>query len=118
MNTPSKYFGLTTYQSKPVLVGGTTSRFSAFNELWTLSDDRTEWVHTDALPPMPTARWSPSVVNAGTPECLIIAGGTNRCDRDIIHGIASHKGAMVTQTLTLGLLPDRGNAYASMTKNS
>ena len=38
-------------------------------------DDGYSW-NPSSLPPMPTGRKYPSVVNAGTPECLIVAGGS------------------------------------------
>jgi hypothetical protein len=38
-----------------------------------VSDDGYSW--NTSLPPMPTARWWPTVVNTGTPEYLLVAGG-------------------------------------------
>ena len=43
------------------------------NELWTLKRG-TNW--QPSLPPMPTSRFFPSALNTGSPECLVISGGT------------------------------------------
>jgi len=72
-STPTGLYGLTTYHSQLVLVGGReTSTDTTTNKLWT-SDAGVDW--NVSLPPMPTARYGLSAVNTGTPECLIVAGG-------------------------------------------
>ena len=67
---PASDFGLSTYHSQLVLVGGwrngTTSK-----KLWVYDNDA--W-HC-SLPPMPTDRYHHVVVNTGTPEYLVVAGG-------------------------------------------
>ena len=62
---PAIYFGLSTYHSQLVLVGGRLT-----NKLWVF--DNYAW-HC-SLPPMRTGREYPVVVNTGTPEYLVVAG--------------------------------------------
>ena len=68
--TPVECFGLSTYHSQPVLVGGWLNGTSS-NKLWVYDNDT--W-HC-SLPPMMTGRRYPVVVNTGTPEHLVVAGG-------------------------------------------
>jgi hypothetical protein len=68
---PTCDFGLSTYHSQLVLVGGEISGRPT-NKVW-VSDDGYSW--NTSLPPMPTARRWPTVVNTGTPEYLLVAGG-------------------------------------------
>ena len=63
--------GLSTYHSQLVLVGGEPPYG---NMVWVSDDDGYSW--NPSFPPMPTERKYPSVVNTGTPECLIVAGGS------------------------------------------
>ncbi len=116
--TPTEYFGLTTYHSQPVLVGGKIGR-DPTNKLWTSPNGGLDWV--ESLPPMPTSRWSPSVVNTGTPECLIVAGGFWRMQRSDLEAvfagaaiagaflgpIGAIVGGAVATTLGLGTFPSR-----------
>ena len=68
--TPVSEFTLSTYRSQLVLVGGwLNGTFS--NKLWVFDNDA--W-HC-SLPPMTTGRDFPAVVNTGTPEYLVVAGG-------------------------------------------
>lgn len=58
-----------------VLVGGFVPDTSnPTNAIWVSSDEGASW-HTSILPCMNENRISPSVVNAGHPECLVVAGG-------------------------------------------
>lgn len=73
LNTPTYKYALTTYHSQLVLVGGKEiSTDQVTNKLWTLSASL-DW--QPSLPPMPTARYSPTAVTIATPECLVVAGG-------------------------------------------
>ena len=70
-------FGLCTYQLKLVMVGGASMRekgkeMKIFNHVL-LSKDGITW--EPILPPMPTRRSHPAVVNTGNPEYLVVAGG-------------------------------------------
>ena len=67
---PVSDFGLSTYHSQLVLVGGQLHGVTT-NKLWVYDNDA--W-HC-SLPPMPTCRYDPVVVNTGTPEYLVVAGG-------------------------------------------
>ena len=67
---PVSNFGLSTYHSQLVLVGGELNGATT-NKLWVYDNDA--W-HC-SLPPMPTCRYNPVVVNTGTPEYLVVAGG-------------------------------------------
>ena len=70
--TPAICFGLSTYHSQLVLVGGWLNETNLLtNKLWVYDNDA--W-HC-SLPPMPTGREYPVVVNSGTPEYLVVAGG-------------------------------------------
>ena len=68
---PASDFGLSTYHSQLVLVGGKLNGTTPSNKLWVYDNDA--W-HC-SLPPMPTCRQHPVVVNTGTPEYLVVAGG-------------------------------------------
>lgn len=71
VTTPCYWYGLSTYHSQIVLVGGKeTSTDLVTNKIWTLCGDT--W-HS-SLPPMPTARHSPTAVTI-TQDLLVVAGG-------------------------------------------
>ena len=75
IDTPVYYFGLTTYHSQLVLVGGKeyVSWYGGgehANKLWTLSEDG-QWQET--LPPMPTPCTFASAVSHG--DHLLVIGG-------------------------------------------
>ena len=72
---PAVNGSLAIYLSQLVLVGGELPlHMEATNKVWA-SDDGTNW--QTSLPPMPTARYHTAVVSTGTtPECLIVAGGS------------------------------------------
>ena len=72
---PAVHFGLSTYHSQLVLVGGWLNGTTLSNKLWVYDNDA--W-HC-SLPPMPTCRYYPVVVNTGTPEYLVVAGGRQCC---------------------------------------
>ena len=73
VTTPTRYYGLATYHSQVVLVGGEEPDTDmATNKLWTLKGE-TNW--QPSLPPMPTSRYSSSALNTGSPECLVVSGG-------------------------------------------
>ena len=67
---PASDFELSTYHSQLVLVGGKLNGTTS-NKLLVYDNDA--W-HC-SLPPMPTGRKRPVVVNTGTPEYLVVAGG-------------------------------------------
>ena len=72
--TPVSEFTVSTYDSELVLVGGFVGEWPNIitsNKLWVYDNDA--W-HC-SLPPMPTCRYDPVVVNTGTPEYLVVAGG-------------------------------------------
>ena len=79
--TPIGLYGLTTYKSQLVIVGGKKAhedspidylKEPATNQLWS-SPNGKEWSKT--IPPMKVQRDCPLAVNPGTPECLIVVGG-------------------------------------------
>lgn len=73
LTTPTYQFSLTTYNSELVVVGGKkagTDQLS--NKLWTLNG-RNDW--DQSLPSMSIKRFFSSVINTGTPEYLVVAGG-------------------------------------------
>ena len=74
LRTPTKSYGLTTYRSQLVLVGGKdpTNLGCVTNWLWVL-DEEHHW--TQPLPPMPTKHCGASAVGVG--DHLIVAGGLN-----------------------------------------
>ena len=73
VTTPTRYYGLTTYHSQVVLVGGIEHDTNMVtNKLWTLKGE-TNW--QPSLPPMPTSRYYSSALNTGSPECLVVSGG-------------------------------------------
>ena len=75
VTTPTSYYGLTTYHSQVVLVGGREPDTDmATNKLWTLKGG-TNW--QPSLPPMPTSRCASSALNTGSPECLVVSGGAD-----------------------------------------
>ena len=75
VTTPTRLYGLTTYHSQVVLVGGVEPDTDmTTNELWTLKGG-TNW--QPSLPPMPTSRYFSSALNTGSPECLVVSGGAD-----------------------------------------
>ena len=73
VTTPTRYYGLTTYHSQVVLVGGIEHDTDMVtNKLWTLKGGM-NW--QPSLPPMPTSRYHSSALNTGSPECLVVSGG-------------------------------------------
>ena len=73
VTTPTHYYGLTTYHSQVVLVGGREHDTDMVtNKLWTLKGGM-NW--QPSLPPMPTSRYDSSALNTGSPECLVVSGG-------------------------------------------
>ncbi len=73
-DAPYQYSSLTTYQSKFVLVGGShSSTYEPTNSLLT-STTGLDW--KPSLCAMPTPRYFPSSVSGGSPEVLVVAGGT------------------------------------------
>ena len=72
LTTPVGRFGLSTYRSQLVLVGGKDDHSHCTDKVW-LSGDGTRW--NEMSPPMPGKRSSSCVVGCSSPECLIVAGG-------------------------------------------
>ena len=73
VTTPTRFYGLTTYHSQVVLVGGREPDTDMVtNKLWTLKGGK-NWQLS--LPPMPTSRYDLSALNTGSPECLVVSGG-------------------------------------------
>ncbi len=71
---PYEWSSLTTYQSKFVLVGGRhSSTYESTNSLFT-STTGLDW--KPSLRAMPTSRSLPSSVSGGSPEVLVVAGGS------------------------------------------
>ncbi len=89
LDAPTVDFALATYHSQLVLVGGKEDQtdhrhIKVTNKLWVSGDGGRNW--RCSLPPMPTKRCSTLAVNSrGSPECLIVAGGTEG------NGIASRQ---------------------------
>ena len=80
LNTPVFWFGLTTYHSQLVLVGGweyvdENIVGEPTNKLWTLSEDG-QWQKT--LPPMPTPCSDASAVSHGDHLLMISGDGPNK----------------------------------------
>ena len=78
LTTPTNLYGLTTYNSQLVLVGGvlsSTNRLS--NQLWIRNEEKGIW-DPSLLPPMPTARSYSSAINIGSRECIVVAGGRGK----------------------------------------
>ena len=77
LTTPTEqWFGISSYHSQLVVVGGKeylTGKLT--NKVW-VSDDGIKW--EPSLPPLPAPRFSPSVVNTGSPEYLLVAGGMSQ----------------------------------------
>ncbi len=77
---PYKYSSLTTYQSKFVLVGGVHPSTGITNSLLT-STTGLDW--KPSLRAMPTRRFWASSVSGGSPEVLVVAGGTGSHYKDL-----------------------------------
>ena len=68
-------FSLGTYQSRLVLVGGKMNLYcKVVGDVWASEDGR-KWQRSESLPPLPTPCQWPAVINTGSPEYLIVAGG-------------------------------------------
>ena len=76
-NTPTKYYALTTYHSKLMLIGGKEqNRRYATNKVWTTGTEQIKWQLF--LPPMATSRYYSSAINTqNQTECayIIVTGG-------------------------------------------
>lgn len=78
VDTPTSCFGLTSYHSQIVLLGGIKSPIAHdeieqdTNEVW-LSSDGVSW--KDTIPPMHDQRFLPQAANVGTPERLVVTLG-------------------------------------------
>ena len=69
----TRLYGISTYRSQLVLVGGLDpSTQQATNKVW-VSDDGSKW--EPSLPPLPTVHDYPMVVNTGSLEYLTVIGG-------------------------------------------
>ncbi len=80
-DAPYLYSSLTTYQSKFVLVGGHhPSTYESTNSLLTSTTGR-DW--KPSLRAMPTRRFWTSSVSGGSPEVLVVAGGSGSHDEDL-----------------------------------
>ncbi len=78
---PYKFSSLTTYRSKFVLVGGChPSTREPTNSLLT-STTGLDW--KPSLCAMPTPRYLPSSVSGGSPEVLVVAGGSDSHGEDL-----------------------------------
>ena len=77
VDTPTGFYGLTTFHNRIVLVGGMKAPIDMDNEVFTnelwLSDDGSKWEQT--IQPMSTPRFTPLVLNPGNPECIVVVGG-------------------------------------------
>lgn len=72
--TPTSRCALAAYHSQLVLIGGYEANTRhRTNKLWT-SNAGENW--KESLPPMPTPRHSSSALSIGTPEHLVVAGGS------------------------------------------
>lgn len=80
LDTPTELYGLTSYCSKLVLVGGRDTSGDVTDQLW-VSDTGTNW--QSSLPSMPTKCFFPTAVNFGAPECILVAGGFYRRDHEL-----------------------------------
>lgn len=67
-------FALCAYQSRLVLAGGLRVTNQVVGDTW-VSDDGHSWKQSALLPRLPTACHSAALLNTGTPEYLILAGG-------------------------------------------
>ena len=76
-------FGLGTYRSQLVLVGGVNYVGKVVGDVW-VSKDGTKWQQSESLPPLPTPCHQPAVINIGSPEYLIVAGG-HRHNLDLLY---------------------------------
>ncbi len=80
-SAPYYYSSLTTYQSKFVLVGGShPSTYELANSLLTSTTGR-DW--KPSLRAMPTRRYFTSSVSGGSPEVLVVAGGSVSYGEDL-----------------------------------
>ena len=68
-------FGLGTYHSQLVLAGGwISSAKKCVTDVWA-SDGGTSWQQSESLPPLSMACSMPAIINTGSPEYLLVAGG-------------------------------------------
>lgn len=73
--TPLEWFATASYHSQLVLVGGREAATQTISgQLWGTNDAGRSW-RPLSVPPMPTKRHSVTVVNTGSPESLVVAGG-------------------------------------------
>ena len=78
---PYQYMTLTTYQDKLVAVGGLHHSTREVTDQLLTSATGEDW--QPSLPPMPTKRYNTTSVSAGSPEVLIVAGGSGSDVREL-----------------------------------
>ena len=77
-------FGLGTYHSQLVLAGGKNiSARRKVSDVWA-SDDGTNWQQSESLPPLSVACSMPAIINTGSPEYLLVAGGYDSISEPLI----------------------------------
>ena len=81
---PYNDMSLTTYQDKLVAVGGRHPSTREITDQLLTSATGEDW--QPSLPPMPTKRYHTSSVSAGSPEVVIVAGGTGS-DGSALHTV-------------------------------
>ena len=112
---PVSGFTLSTYHSQLVLVGGLLNGTTS-NKLWVYDNDA--W-HC-SLPPMLTGREYPVVVNTGTPEYLVVAGGHQAVPIEVVEVLMEGQWvscAPLYSNPTDGCIHN-GNLYFSCERNS
>lgn len=75
---PFQCCGLGQIDGKLVLVGGRKKNNEAVNEVYTYEESTRTQRWKQIIPPMPTARWSPSVLSLQS--ALVVAGETVQCN--------------------------------------
>ena len=81
---PYAHMSLTTYQDKLVAVGGCHPSTNEVTDQLLTSATGEDW--QPSLPPMPTKRNDTSSVSAGSPEVIIVAGGTGS-ESSVLHTV-------------------------------
>lgn len=107
---PCVLFGLSTYRSRLVLVGGVDLETGRVTKKVWVSDDGTKpW--QPSLPPLQKKRHSATVANTGNPECLVVAGGSSKQVEVLVEDHWVSIGPLPLHALPISYTVHNGNLF-------
>ena len=111
---PCVLFGLSTYRSRLVLVGGLDLETEQLtNKVWVSEDGTKPW--EASLPPLQKKRHSMTVANTGNPEYLVVAGGSSKKVEVLVEDHWVNLGPMPYHALPVNYTVHNGNLFFAAT---